>query len=254
MTSHGWRQPVTTVSALVSTYNSERFLRGRLDDLTAQTLWSAGRLEIVIVNAGSKQAEDRIVREYLAKGIPITYIRSLREPIYASWNRALAIARGDYLTSANADDRLKPDALETMAAVLDSQPDIGLVYADSIVTSTENATWGGTYKVSDLPPYFGKLAWQDYDPAALLTHCYIGPAPLWRKSLHDQYGLFDSSYQLAGDFEMWLRLAANGVKMLHVPQALSLFYDGGLTTQQARELTGAESRRAALRWRDKLDG
>lgn len=245
---------MSKVSALVSTFNSERFLRGRLDDLMAQTLWRAGRLEIVVVNAGSKQAEDRIVREYLVKGIPLTYIRSLREPIYASWNRGLAIASGDYLTSANADDRLKPDALENMAAALDERPDIGLVYADSVVTSTENATWDGAYTVSDAPPYFGKLIWPDYDPAALLTQCYIGPAPLWRKSLHAEYGLFDPSYQLAGDFEMWLRLASNGVKMLHVPQALGLFYDGGLTTQQARELTGAESRRAVLKWRDRLDG
>jgi glycosyltransferase involved in cell wall biosynthesis len=241
------------VSAIVSTYCAERFLRGRIDDLLAQTFYARGELELIVVNAGSRQHEDRIVREYLARGVEITYIYSLREPIYQSWNRAVAIARGEYLTSANADDRLHPAALETLARALDERTDVDVVYADSIVTSTENAVWGGDYKVSNLPPYNGRLAWPDYEPKELLRHCFIGPAPLWRRSLHTRYGMFDATFQLAGDYEWWLRLAANGVNMQHIPDALSLYYDGGNTTMTNRELTQAESRRALLRWRDRLN-
>ena len=36
------------VSAIVSTYNSEKFIRGCLDDLVAQTLYQKGKLEIVV--------------------------------------------------------------------------------------------------------------------------------------------------------------------------------------------------------------
>src|SRR5712671_2469422 len=94
------------VSAIVSTYNSERFLRGRLDDLLRQTLYQRGELEIIVVNAGSAQGEDFIVRDYLGC---VTYIRSLREPIYVSWNRGIAIAKGEYVCNANTDDRYTTD-------------------------------------------------------------------------------------------------------------------------------------------------
>ena len=44
----------TKVSAIVSTYNSEKFIRGCLDDLINQTLYTRNELEIVIIHSGSK--------------------------------------------------------------------------------------------------------------------------------------------------------------------------------------------------------
>ncbi len=194
-----------------------------------------------------------IVREYIGNGAPIVYVQSLREPISESWNRGIRLAQGEYVTNANVDDRLHPTALETMARVLDNNSPVGLVYADAIVTSTPNATWGGEYKVSDKPPYNGRLAWPEYDPALLLKYCYTGNCPMWRKSLHARYGLFDGSYQLACDYEWSLRLAAMGVQMKHIAQGLSLFYDDGAGINNA-EHSAMESRRAVNRWGGYLVG
>ncbi len=238
------------VSAVVSCYNSEKFLRGRLEDLLGQTLYRQGELEIVVVNAGSKQGERYIIREFLGC---ITYIETLHETIYPSWNRGALIAKGDYLTNANADDRLRSDALETLARALDDNPDVGLVYADAYVTSTPNARWGEACTVSDKPPYFGRLAWPEFDKALLLQGYYGGPNPMWRKVLHQQFGYFDESYQLAGDFEFALRLAANGVQFQHVAEVLGLFYDDGLGINNP-EYSGMEARRAILRWRPYING
>ena len=49
------------VSALVPTYNAERFMRGLLEDLEAQTI--ADRLEIVYRSTGSPTNEKVIVEE-----------------------------------------------------------------------------------------------------------------------------------------------------------------------------------------------
>lgn len=233
------------VSAIVSLFNAERFVRGRLDDLLRQTLYQKNELEIVVINSGSKQGERYIMRDYLPC---VTYIESLREPIYTSWNRGIAIAKGEYVTNANADDRLRPDALEVMERALDDNLDVGLVYADAIVVSSENAVWGKPHTVSTKPPYYGKLTWPDYEPT-LLTKFYVGgPNPMWRRALHAQYGLFDESFQLAADLEWALRLAAHGVDMLHIPQELTLFYDDGANINNP-EQAGMEARRALLRWK-----
>ncbi len=240
---------MTKVSAIVSTYNSERFFKGCIEDLMQQTLWKAGELEIVIVNAGSKQGESYYIKEYLRQGIPLTVITSLREPLYVSWNRGIRIAKGQYITSANTDDRHKPDALEVLAKTLDDNPSIGLVYAEALVTPTPNATWYGVYEMNKEPPYQdGILEWPEFDPLLLTKLCYMGQSPMWRSHLHGQVGYFDESYMIAGDYEMWLRMVACGVRMQRAHDILGIFYwhPEQLGRSQAAQ-SAMESRRAILK-------
>ena len=78
------------VSAIISTYNSEKFIRGKIEDLLAQTI--IDKLEIIIVNSGSQQNEDEIIREYLDKYHNIKYIKTkARETISKAWNRGIKI-------------------------------------------------------------------------------------------------------------------------------------------------------------------
>jgi len=236
----------SVVSAIISAYNAEHFLAGRLDDLMAQSLYAQGRLQVVICNAGSTDGTGRIIREYMQR-IPLTVITSLRDPIYVSWNRCIGMATGDYITNANCDDRLRPDALEVLANHLDILPDpVGLVYADAWVTDTPNTSWDGLYNICRKLPYTnGKLAWPDFNPLMLTKLCYTGNFPMWRRSLHKQYGMFDESYLLAGDYEWSLRLVANGVHLHHVDSTLGLFYNDGAGINNP-EQSAIESRRAIL--------
>jgi glycosyltransferase involved in cell wall biosynthesis len=202
------------VSAIVSAYNSERFLRGCLEDLEAQTL--ADQLEIVIVNSGSQQNEEAIVRQFQKRYQNITYLKTeQRETVYQAWNRAIRIAKGKYLTNANTDDRHAPHALEYMTKILEVRPEIALVYADVWITENENDTY-------DHFTPSGKYQWRDFDPVTLIDQCYIGPQPMWRKRLHAKYGLFDDQLQSAGDWEFWLRIAKKE-GFSHVPKLLGLY-------------------------------
>jgi glycosyltransferase involved in cell wall biosynthesis len=236
----------STVSAIISAYNAERFLAGRLDDLMAQSLFTQGRLQVIICNAGSTDGTGRIIREYMQR-IPLTVITSLRDCIYTSWNRCIGMATGDYITNANCDDRLRPDALEVLANALDEGAGYaGLVYADAYVTDTSNAAWDGEYNICKKPPYTsGKLAWPDFDPLLLTKLCFTGNCPMWSRSLHKQYGMFDETFLLAGDYEWSLRLVANGVTFEHIPETLGLFYNDGAGINNP-EQSAVESRRAIL--------
>lgn len=240
------------VSAIVSTYNSERFFRGKIEDLLAQTLWERGELEIVVVISGSKQYEGLIAREYLRKGVPLTIITTPREPIYTAWVRGIRLAQGALVCNSNCDDRLAPTAYERFADTLDAHPDVGVVYADSWVTNTVNATWEN-FEVSTAPPYeSGRLEWGDFNAPKLARFCCIGQTPMWRKALHDAHGYFDESFLLAGDYEFWLRLCAQGVRFKHLNDTLSLFYYADNATTVNQEQSNMEARRALLRWRDQI--
>jgi glycosyltransferase involved in cell wall biosynthesis len=203
------------VTAIVSAYKSERFIRGCLDDLEAQTMVRS--LEIVVVDSASPERERDIVAEYAESYCNIVSVRTpLQETIYGSWNRAIAMARGEYITSANTDDRHRTDALEVMANALDDHPDVGLVYAGYKVATLENETFEGSTSLEEFMP-------AEYDAVMLRGgYCFPGPQPMWRRSLHERFGLFDEQFQSAGDLEFWLRIAA-GTTFLRVPEILGLY-------------------------------
>ena len=207
------------VSAIVSTYNSEKFIRGCLEDLTNQTLFKKGKLEIVIVNSGSQQNEEAISDDFIQKyHKQIIYLKTeIRESIYQAWNRGIKVASGKYITNANTDDRHRHDALEVLANLLDSMPTVDLAYADVFVTNFENQTFESHIRT-------GYQARPDYNKEIMLSGCHMGPQPMWRKSLHDKNGFFDENLKSASDYEFWCRIAVNH-SMMHIPEFLGLYYE-----------------------------
>lgn len=236
------------VTAIVSAYKSERFLRACLEDLEAQTI--ADRLEIIVVDSNSPQNERAIVEEFQKRYSNIVYIRTEeRETVYGAWNRGVKAARGKYLTNANTDDRHRKDALEILARTLDQHPDITLVYADSMITSTENETFETAHPV-------GLYRWMDFDAKELLLKgCFCGPQPMWRREVHSEHGYFDAEMVVSGDYEFWLRLAQNK-RFLHVKEMLGLYLKSPSSVEHAnRETAIRENKLARSRYRDAiLDG
>lgn len=201
------------VSAIVSTYNAERFIRGKLEDLEAQSI--ADRLEIIVIDSGSQQNERDVVEEFQTRYSNIQYIRTeQRETIYQAWNRGITLASGEFICNANTDDRLRCDALEVLLDTLTGNPEVALAYSDILYTTEENATFANF-------PLSGQIRFPAYKPFELLEGCNIQTAPLWRKSLHDDFGYFDERYRSAADYEFWLRISKR-YDMRHVNQFLVL--------------------------------
>lgn len=207
------------VSAIVSTYNSEIFMRGCLEDLTSQSLFVEGRMEIIVVDSASPQNEGSIVREFQKQyGNNLVYIRTdVRETLYAAWNRGIAAARGMYLTNANTDDRHRQDALEVMCQVLDQHPEIDLVYGDCFVSTISNETFERNVKNRI-------YRYPTFSPPEALLHYQFGPQPMWRKSVHEKIGFFDDKFKAAGDYDFNIRFALQ-CRALHIPQPLGLYLE-----------------------------
>lgn len=240
------------VSAICSVRNGEQFLRGRLDDLMAQTLYKRGELEIIVVNSGSTDTTGAILeREYLSH---ITLIQTpFRESMYAAWNRAIKLAQGEFIMPANVDDRLRYDACEVMADHLGSDDDIDMVCPDSYVTAEENKTWI-TARLSHEAPYTTERLDFVNSPHPQTEQCRIGNTPMWRKSLHDDIGYLDLSYLIAGDYEWALRLEAYRRRIAWIPDVLGLFYFHPSTQGRAfSEQSAYESRRAVLKWKSLIE-
>ena len=141
----------------------------------------------------------------------------MREDPHEAFNRAIKLARGKYLTTANTDDRHRPDALERMVEALEAFPEYGIAYADTLMTHGENETFESTTA-------FKRHDWPDFTWNAGLSCCLFGAQPLWRRDVHEEVGLFDTSLVIAGDHDMFLRIAkARGA--VHLRENLGLFLE-----------------------------
>ncbi len=210
-------KPSILLTAIVSTYNASRFIRGCLEDLESQTI--ADRLEIIVVDSASQEDEAAVVRDFQRRYANIKYIRTAnREKVYRAWNRGIKFALGKYVTNANTDDRHRHDAYELMVGALEDNEDVALVYADVIKTQTANETFRQCTPT-------GMYHWYDWDRDTLLEKgCFIGPQPVWRKEVHRYYGYFDENYEVSADFEFWLRISQTN-EFHHISKPLGLYMD-----------------------------
>lgn len=225
------------VSIITSIYNGDDFIAGFLSDITRQTIFD--QCELILINANSPGDEEPIITAYMHKFPNIVYKKLDADPgIYGVWNMALKMARADFITNANLDDRRNPESLEVHARALEQNPHIDLVYSDFHVTFTPHETFEcNTHQYSILPDEFSPN---------VMYKCITGPQPMWRKNVHEKYGYFDDTFKSGGDFEMWNRASSMGSRFQKVPGLSGLYYlnPKGLSTDLAKKaLQDAELQR-----------
>ena len=128
------------VSIGVPVYNGEKYLRVALDSLLAQTFRD---LEIVINDNGSTDATQDICREYLARDGRVRYTRNeVNRGLVWNHLRVQDLARGRYFMFGPQDDWMAPEYVDRCVAVLEADPDVAYVYAESILIDEDGETIG----------------------------------------------------------------------------------------------------------------
>ena len=204
------------ISIIISTYNSEKFFREKLIDLTEQTIFN--KCEIIIINSGSRENENLIAEEFLVKYKNIKYIRTKeRESIYQAWNRGVKAATGKYITNSNTDDRLRNDAFEILVNYLEEHPEIFMIYADQYYSYAINEKFDAIKNPI-------KMLRPDFSYIHLLYRYILGSQPLWRNALHTNENIFfDEKYEVAGDYDFACRVAETH-SIYHLKETLGSYY------------------------------
>jgi glycosyltransferase involved in cell wall biosynthesis len=234
------------VSAIASLYKGREFLRRFLDNITTQTIFD--RSELIIIDADSPQGEEEIIAEYQKNYPNIVYKRmNYRIGIYDAWNLAVQMARGRYLTNTNVDDLRRGDSFELQVRALDQDVSADVVYQDFFYSCDASLSFDQIARLgfkSELPIITKQNLMAFNSP-----HC----APMWRKSLHDDVGLFDTSYNSAGDWEFWLRCLwkGKGFCKINTPHVAYFVNPEGISTNQNTRGID-EARRVSLRYNRKL--
>jgi glycosyltransferase involved in cell wall biosynthesis len=125
------------VSVGLPVYNGERFLRGCLDSLLAQT---HANYEIIISDNASTDTTPCIIESYAARDERIRVVRAKRN-LGSHWNHnhVRELARGEYFRWAGADDLIAPRFLEACVTALQETPTAVLAFPLSIVIDESDA-------------------------------------------------------------------------------------------------------------------
>jgi len=215
------------VSIITSLYKAEKYLSHFLKNITSQSIFSDCCL--YLIDGNSPEKEEGIVQPYLEKYSNIVYQRLSEDPgIYSCWNIAIKNTDSEYITNANVDDSLFPDAIEKHIALLDSEPDIDVAYCYNIESSLANiepSILVGQQRIFTTDEFSIENI-----KRANLPHNH----PVWRRSLHDRFGYYNTTdYVSASDWDFFLRCAIGGAKMKLIPEALGVYYKNpeGMSTK-----------------------
>ncbi len=152
------------VTAIIVVRDGEPYLAEAIDSILSQTLvdW-----ELLVVDDGSIDGTPDIVRSYAER--TGSRIRLLAHPgranlgIAASRNLGIASARGRYVAFLDADDIWMPEKLAEQVAILDADPELGLVYGRTLIWSS----WAGPEGGEDFYYPLGVGPNQRHDPPVL---------------------------------------------------------------------------------------
>jgi glycosyltransferase involved in cell wall biosynthesis len=188
------------VSVLMTSYNREKYIGFAIESVLASSYPS---WELIIVDDVSKDGTMGIASSYAEKDNRIRVFRNEKNlGDYPNRNQAAAYARGKYLKYVDADDYLYPWGLEILVKLMEENPEAG---------------WG-LCSLTQIPakPYPFLLTGKEAYEYHYGGYEIFNKAPLSaiiRKDAFETVGGF-SGIRMAGDFEMWHRMA------LHFPVLL----------------------------------
>jgi glycosyltransferase involved in cell wall biosynthesis len=175
-------------------FDEEAFIGEALDSVLAQ---SYDPIEVIVVDDGSR---DRTAE--IAAAHPVCLLRRAHQGDPAARNAGLALARGDYWTTFDADDLMPPERIARQVALLEERPEL-----DIVLGLTEAFVTPGQPRPAHYNP-----AWDD-GPFPACSGTVLG-----RRSVLDLVGPFDETLPVASDFDWLARARDAGVSAGHIDE------------------------------------
>ncbi|MGV0027840.1 glycosyltransferase [Phormidesmis priestleyi] len=169
--------------------------------------------EYLIWDNGSSDRSLEIAQDYARQDARIRAIAAPPQGLVRSLRSAIAATTGAYLGWVDSDDRLAPTALQETIAILEAAPSVGMTQYHVI---DEKGTDQGLGDCNQIP----------YSPDQLLVNFMTFHFWLLRRTVYDQIGGIDVSYDRVEDYDLCLRLS-KVTDIQQIPKPLYFFGNMG---------------------------
>lgn len=213
-----------TVSVIIPTYNRAGMVGAAIESLLAQTRRPA---QIIVVDDGSTDDTPDVLARY-SGGITAIYQENRGRS--AARNMGLLHAASDYVAFLDSDDTLPQESIALRADVLDSSPNVDIVYGDAWLedsVSKKRICYSDLHRGEHPSGFvFPSLAQGALAP----IHCFM-----FRRACLDKLDRFDVTLDTLEDHDFWLRLCTHTTfAYLDVPIATYIVHPG-MTTLTMRD-------------------
>jgi glycosyltransferase involved in cell wall biosynthesis len=181
-------------SVVTSVLNGAEYIKECLLSVSSQSKF---RIQHIVIDAGSQDGTIEIVEKFKADN-PAQNILLILAPgttLYQALNIGLEKAENEVFSYLNADDWYLPGSFSTVASELLSSTENEVIYFDDLV-----AVDGWLYRNSPQPASY-------INKRLKFGHILYQESVFARTKMIKDVGGFSNELKLAGDFELWLRLA-----------------------------------------------
>lgn len=252
------------LSIVVVSWNVRDLLRNCLTSLDRGR--SALALQVIVVDNASADGS----AEMVAADFPwVELIASAENAGFPAGNNlGLAQARGRHVLLLNPDTEVVGDALSTLVAYLDGQPDVGVVGPQLL--NPDGTVQSSRRRFPTLATAFFEATWlRRFAPQRLLSDYYVldraddetsdvdwvvGAALMVRQSVVQQVGPLDAAYFMYSEELDWCRRIRDaGWRVVYLPAA-QVVHHYGKSSEQAVTARQINFQRAKLRYFRKYHG
>jgi glycosyltransferase involved in cell wall biosynthesis len=216
------------ISIITICRNAGKELQKTIDSVIHQTY---SEIEFVFVDGLSDDSETVEIIERNRTNFH-QFKREKDNGIYNAMNKGISMATGNFLLFLNAGDRLADD-YSVEAAVKLMQKKEAMIYFTVVVwVDTENkVVRSGIPEINFVSDFYSKN--------------FPHSGSFYAKDCFKDFGVYDETYKILGDFDMNLRLLVNHKLPFCVLNVLvSVFYTGGISTsEKGKELRSGEMER-----------
>jgi glycosyltransferase involved in cell wall biosynthesis len=192
------------VSVVIPCFNHGEFLP---EAVASVTDIKRDDVELIVVDDGSTDERTRREMDKLAaQGTKV--VRQGNKGLAAARNAGILASQGECIVPLDADDRLRAGWIDHGIRILDSDPQVGVIYGDAECFGTRVGRW-----------YVGP-----FEADQLLRWNYIHASALYRRSVWEQNRGYDGTMPVQGfeDWDFWLGALEHGWQFAYVPE---VFFD-----------------------------
>lgn len=112
------------ISVIMPVYNAEKRLRVSIDSVLEQKYTN---IELILINDGSTDRSKEICDEYILRDPRVVVIHKRNSGVSNARNSGMEIAKGEYFTFVDSDDRLNPIAYGKAVSYIENNQDIDIL-------------------------------------------------------------------------------------------------------------------------------
>src|SRR3989338_10559040 len=188
-------------STIVPAYNEEKSITATLQSLV-NLEYPKDRIEIIVVNDGSKDHTQKIVEQFIAQhpAQDITLLNQENQGKGKAMNKGLTVAKGEYFACLDADSFIAPNGLQAMLPIFEQDRNIAAVCPLLKVKNPQNI--------------LQKVQWYEYvvnmfykflNAKLDCIHVTPGPFSVYKTKIIKNLGGYDEN-TITEDLEIAIRL------------------------------------------------